>query len=77
MWNTVINNQLYKRGFSSPLLKCLTKEEGDYVLAELHEGIYGNHVRGRSLAKRALRAEYLWLTLENDMTSYVKKRDAC
>ncbi|XP_034212942.1 uncharacterized protein LOC117625504 [Prunus dulcis] len=35
----IINGSLYKRGFSLPYLRCLTPEEGHYVLREIHEGI--------------------------------------
>jgi len=55
---TIINEKLYKRGFSVPLLKCLEPDEAQYVLAELHEGICGNHSGGKSLAKKLLRAGY-------------------
>ena len=34
---------LYKRGFSCPFLRCLSPEEVDYVMREVHEGINGNH----------------------------------
>ena len=36
---TVVNGELYKRGFSLSYLKCLTPEEVMYVLQEIHEGI--------------------------------------
>ncbi|KAL5541209.1 hypothetical protein UlMin_042682 [Ulmus minor] len=31
--------QLYKRGYSVPLLKCITPEHGLYVMQEIHEGV--------------------------------------
>ena len=34
---------LHKKGFSRPFLRCLSHEEVDYVMREVHEGIYGNH----------------------------------
>ncbi|XP_074336867.1 uncharacterized protein LOC141674041 [Apium graveolens] len=36
---------LYKRGFNQPLLRCIDEEEeeGNYILREVHEGIFGNH----------------------------------
>ena len=40
---TVVNDELYKRGFSLPYLKCLNPEEALYVLQEIHEDICGNH----------------------------------
>ena len=50
---SIIDGQLYKRSLSGPYLKCLTPEQSQYVLAELHEGICGNHPGGRTLAHRA------------------------
>ncbi|KAL6327681.1 hypothetical protein AAG906_022621 [Vitis piasezkii] len=44
---------LYKRSFTGPYLQCLSHLEAQYVLAELHEGVCGNHSGGRSLAHRA------------------------
>ncbi|XP_075674722.1 uncharacterized protein LOC142643880 [Castanea sativa] len=46
---TILNDTLYKRGFSLPYLKCLDEEEAKYVLHEIHEGIYGDHAGPRSL----------------------------
>ena len=40
---SLVDGQLYKRSLGGPYLKCLTPEQGQYVLAELHEGICGNH----------------------------------
>ena len=50
---SLVDGQLYKRSLGRPYLKCLTSEQGQYVLAELHEGICSNHPGGRSLAHRA------------------------
>ena len=40
---TLINDQLYKRSFGGPYLKCLRQPKAKYVLAKLHEGVCGNH----------------------------------
>ena len=48
---------LYKRGFSMPILKCVGKEDGSYILREVHEGICGNHI-GWTLAGKTLRQGY-------------------
>ena len=50
---TLRGGHLYKRSFTGPYLRCLSHSEAQYVLAELHEGICGNHLGGRSLAHRA------------------------
>jgi ribonuclease HI len=36
---TILNRTLYRRGFTLPLLKCVSLEEGSYILREAHEGI--------------------------------------
>ena len=46
---TLINDLLYKRGFTLPYLRCLQLEEGTRVLEELHEGKCSNHVKAQSL----------------------------
>lgn len=38
----MINGTVCKWGFMLLLLKCVSKEEGDYILREIHEGVYGN-----------------------------------
>ncbi|RVX18478.1 Retrovirus-related Pol polyprotein from transposon 17.6 [Vitis vinifera] len=50
---------------------------GLYVLAELHEGVCGNHSGGRSLAHRAHSQGYYWPTMKKDAAAYVKKCDKC
>ena len=34
----LLNDALYKRGFSQPYLRCLSPDEANYVLREVHEG---------------------------------------
>ncbi|XP_058786699.1 uncharacterized protein LOC131661251 [Vicia villosa] len=52
----IFENKLYRRGFSIPLLKCVDASQALEILQELHEGISGQHLGGRSLARKALRA---------------------
>ncbi|XP_068309757.1 uncharacterized protein [Pyrus communis] len=51
----IIKDQLYKRGFNLPYLRCLTSAETEIVIREIHEGVYGDHVGSRSLAHKAFR----------------------
>ena len=55
---TLLRGTLYKRGFSAPLLKCIGKEDVNYVLKEVHEGICGNHIGARALVGKTLRQGY-------------------
>ena len=74
---SIVDGQLYKRSLGGPYLKCLTPEQGQYVLAELHEGICGNHPGGRTLAHRAHTQGYYWPTMKSDVADYVRKCDPC
>ena len=49
---------LYKRGFFTPILKCITGKDTKYVLREVHEGICENHIGARALAGKVLRQGY-------------------
>ncbi|CAL8152094.1 unnamed protein product [Prunus armeniaca] len=43
---------LYRRSYSLPFLRCVTPQQGDYILCEIHEGACGDHSGSRSLASR-------------------------
>ena len=47
-------------------MRCLVPEEAEYVMREVHEGIYGNHSRVRSLVHKLIRAGYYWPTIQKD-----------
>ena len=59
----LIKDVLYKRGFSRPYLRCLGNEEVDYIMREVHEGVYGNHSRSRSLIHKLVQTRYYWPTM--------------
>ena len=56
----LLNEVLYKRGFSQPYLRCLAPDEANYVLREVHEGACGNHSGARSLVYKVVRVGYHW-----------------
>ncbi|RDX87782.1 Tf2-9, partial [Mucuna pruriens] len=74
---TILSQQLYRRGFSFPLLRCLEGDELSYVIKEVHEGVCGTHIGGRALASKIARAGYYWPTMKRDCMDYVKKCDKC
>ena len=46
--------QLYKRSFNHVLLRCLTEEEVQQVMHEVHAGVCGGHVNTILLAKKRI-----------------------
>ena len=59
----LIDDILYKKSFSLPYLRYLGSDEAQYVLKEIHEGIYGQHMGDRSLSHKELRQGYYWSTI--------------
>jgi hypothetical protein len=74
---TLVEGTLYKRGFITPLIKCLGPSETQEVLADIHEGICGQHLGAKALAKKVLRAGYYWPTMLKDAQDYVNLCDKC
>ena len=74
---TIHRGTLYKRGFFTPILKRIAREDADYVLREVHEGVCGNHIGARALAGKVLRQRYYWPTMLRDATELVGKCKVC
>ncbi|XP_072090626.1 uncharacterized protein [Arachis hypogaea] len=73
----VIQGQLFRKGLSQPLLKCLHPDQTDYVLKEVHEGCCGHHIGGKALARKLIRAGYYWPSMMADSKEFVKKCIKC
>ena len=54
----LIDEALYKQGFSQPYLRCLVPDELNYVLREVHEGACENHLGARALVHKVIRVGY-------------------
>ncbi|XP_021719468.1 uncharacterized protein LOC110687160 [Chenopodium quinoa] len=76
-WFIIYKGELLKKSFSAPLLKCVGPTNADYILREIHFGICGNHIGGRTLAHKALRAGYYWPTMIQDAKDLVRKCEKC
>ena len=74
---TILNDTLYKRGFSMPYLKCVDEVEAKYILEEIHQGICGDHIGPKSLVNKAIRTGYFWPTMLVDVVELIKKCDKC
>jgi len=57
---TLVDGILFRHGFTHPILTCVSGDECTRIMAELHEGICGSHVGGRSLASKVM-LEYMAL----------------
>jgi len=68
---------LYKRNHDMVLLRCVDAKEAEVILKDVHEGTFGTHMNGHSMARKILRAGYFWLTMENDCCKHVRKCEKC
>ncbi|GMP48886.1 hypothetical protein CsSME_00016076 [Camellia sinensis var. sinensis] len=71
------SRKLYRGSYLGPCLLCVHPNQVENVLYEIHNGICGYHVAGRSLAHRALTYEYWWPWMQQDAQQYVQKCDKC
>ena len=73
----LMDEVLYKRGFSQPYLRYLAPDEVNYVLREVHKGACGNHSGAIPLVHKVVRVGYCWPTVQADAKAYVKVCDQC
>ncbi|RDX73679.1 Gypsy retrotransposon integrase-like protein 1, partial [Mucuna pruriens] len=68
---------LYKRNANWALLHCVDKQEAKEIMEEIHEGTFGTHTNGHSLARKILKAGYYWTKMESDCCQHVKRCMKC
>ncbi|KAK3022349.1 hypothetical protein RJ639_047054 [Escallonia herrerae] len=73
----LVEGTLYKKSFSLPYLRCLHPSKSIYALQEVHEGICGQHLGGRTLAQKILRQGYYWPTMQRDAIEFTRRCDKC
>ena len=54
------DKKLYRHSFRGPYLLCLHPSKVTELLAELHEGICGGHLGGKSLSHQAMAQGFWW-----------------
>ncbi|XP_075636794.1 uncharacterized protein LOC142609038 [Castanea sativa] len=72
-----VDQKLYSRSFEGPYLQCLHPSQAKELLAELHEGVCGSHVGGRSLAHRAMTQGFWWPQMRKEATEYAQRCEQC
>lgn len=58
-------------------MRCLNPNEALTALMKVHNGIYGSHSSGLTLAKKFLRIGYYWPTMEKEAHQFVQKCLQC
>lgn len=73
----MVNSELYKRSPSGILMRCVTPEEGQPLLQDIHSGICGSHAAARTLVGKAYRQGFFWLTAVSDVDKVVRTCKGC
>ncbi|KAK9067241.1 hypothetical protein SSX86_014567 [Deinandra increscens subsp. villosa] len=74
---TLKDGRLYRTAYLQPLLRCLTEDEGLYVIQEFHRGICGTHSGPRSIVTRMLNTGFYWPTMYSDAEKEIRKCRGC
>jgi hypothetical protein len=69
----IIEGELFKQGVCSPLLKCLSRAEGQELMKEIHAGICGGHIGSRPLLGKVFRQGFYWPKAASDVADLVQK----
>jgi ribonuclease HI len=67
----IIEGGLYKHGVCSPLLKCLSRTEGQELMKEIHAGLCGAHIGSRPLLGKVFRQGFYWPKAASDAAELV------
>ncbi|XP_070046517.1 uncharacterized protein [Nicotiana tomentosiformis] len=68
---------LYRRTPYLGLLRCVDATKATRLLEEIYAAMCGPHMNGLTLAKKILRAGYIWMTMESDSIIYIQKCHQC
>ena len=74
---TLVDGELFRHGFTHLILVCMSEDRCTQTMAELHEGICGSHVGGRSLVSKFVRAGCYWPTMREDCTRHAQRCKQC
>src|SRR6266540_3821830 len=69
--------ELYHRGASDILMRCISEEDGRKLLKEIHSGICRNHAASRTLVGKTYRQGFFWPTAVIDADELVRKCEGC
>jgi hypothetical protein len=63
----IVDNDLYKTSISGPLLRYISKAEGQEILSEIHARTCGGHIGARALTAMVLCQGFYWPTVIDDV----------
>jgi hypothetical protein len=73
----IIEGELFNQGVCSPLLKCLSRAEGQELMKEIQSEMCGAHIRSRPLLDKVFRQGFYWPKATSDAADLVQKCENC
>jgi ribonuclease HI len=61
----VLQGKLYKKSITGVLQRCVTPQEGQDILKDIHAGVCGHHASSRAIAAKVFCAGFYWLTADD------------
>jgi hypothetical protein len=71
-----LQGKLYKKSITGILQQCVTPQEGQEILKDIHAGVCGHHASSRAIATKAIRAGFYWLTTIEVAKDIVRRCEA-
>ena len=73
----VHDGELYKKSATGVLQQCISEEEGQQLLAEIHAGLGGHYAAVQALVSKAFHTCLFWLTTRADAQDLVQRCVGC
>ena len=70
---SLVNDVLYRRSYDRLLLRCLSKEESEEAMHEVHSGICDAHQTGPKTWLKIKHIGYYWPSMINDCLEYARR----
>ena len=71
------DGELYRKRPNDVSLRCISREQGKELLADIHGGDCGHHSSSRTLVGKVFRNGFYWPTALSDATELVRSCEAC
>ena len=71
------DGELYRKRPNDVSLRCISREQGNKLLADVHGGDCGHHSSSRALVGKEFRSGFYWPTALNDAAKLVRSCEAC
>jgi hypothetical protein len=68
---------LYKKSITGVLQRCVTPQEGQEILKDIHVGVCGHHASSRAIAAKAFHVGFYWFMAIEDAKDIVQSCEAC